>query len=313
MTKQIPFDLRGISPVDLLVEINDTKLVVFDTSDFGEIKADLINGVDAYFKRSFPLHQDFPASLRTKFFPLGLTYCVYPKKPDSFEFKRSFLEKKIKEKFKHLLKTSVHLLGSKNPLRFRFNITNCSHPPEPNLSPAIIFMCRLWDPLETKPKYRQQREEINLMRVNCIRGLKREFGKRFMGGLSHNEYTIKNFPDCLITDPQLTQFGNYVRLMQNFPIGVATTGLHESIGWKFAEYVAFSKAIVSEKLEYFVPELNDGSNYLGFTNVEECIHQTTLLMENKEKREAMMEANYQHYQQYGRPDLLVWNAITKVV
>lgn len=39
-------------------------------------------------------------------------------------------------------------------------------------------------------------------------------------------------------------------MVKESDICITTTGLHRSIGWKFAEYIAASKAIVTEKLNY---------------------------------------------------------------
>ncbi len=121
--------------------------------------------------------------------------------------------------------------------------------------------------------------------------------------------TRKHFPDCLISDPKMSNFKNYIQIMKQIPIGIATTGLHDSIGWKFAEYVAFSKAVVSEKLHYYVPGLKEGRNYLAFESADECVQQATRLMQDRSLREEMMRNNHTHYLNYGRPDVMVWRAL----
>ncbi len=42
-------------------------------------------------------------------------------------------------------------------------------------------------PDETKPKYQDQREQINQMRAECVQA--RLNLKSFLGGLAHNDYT----------------------------------------------------------------------------------------------------------------------------
>ncbi|MDR3562497.1 MAG: hypothetical protein P4N59_13835, partial [Negativicutes bacterium] len=50
-------------------------------------------------------------------------------------------------------------------------------------------------------------------------------------------------------------------------------------------------------------------NYLEFSTADECVEKVTLLMENKEKRNAMMQDNFIYYNNYLRPDMLVWNTL----
>ena len=150
---------------------------------------------------------------------------------------------------------------------------------------------------------------INDVRAGCIRALREKFGERFFGGAVPDEFARKNFPDCLVSDPEITRFGNYIRKMQQFPIGIATTGLHNSIGWKFAEYIAFSHAVVSEKLHYEAPGLMKDTHYLEFTTPGECVEAVGRLMDNRQMRTEMMFANHRYYENYLRPDKLVWNAL----
>ena len=61
----------------------------------------------------------------------------------------------------------------------------------------------------------------------------------------------------------------FLNIVKSSDICIATTGLHKSIGWKFGEYIAASRAIITEPLYYEIPgELKRGSNYLEFRNVE---------------------------------------------
>jgi hypothetical protein len=73
-------------------------------------------------------------------------------------------------------------------------------------------------------------------------------------------------PDNRMSDKKTTS-----GLLRDYPICVATTGLHGSIEWKMAEYIAVSKAIVSEELNYSVSaDFARGKNCLDFTTPEEC-------------------------------------------
>ena len=73
-------------------------------------------------------------------------------------------------------------------------------------------------------------------------------------------------------DSDICEKQNYMRIMKKSDICIATTGLHESIGWKMGEYVAAARGIVSEKLNYRVPgNFKEEKNYLVFSNIDECI------------------------------------------
>jgi hypothetical protein len=86
--------------------------------------------------------------------------------------------------------------------------------------------------------------------------------------------------------------------------------LFNSIGWKLAEYVAFSKAIVSEPLYFEVPgDFKKDKNYLEFTNAGQCVEQTLLLLNDQQKRAEIMENNNRYYNEYLSPDKLIWRTL----
>jgi hypothetical protein len=100
--------------------------------------------------------------------------------------------------------------------------------------------------------------------------------------------------------------------MRSHAICVATTGLHGSIGWKLAEYVAFSKAIITEKLVYTVPgDFGPGRNYIEFASPEDCAAAAMRLVEDRGLRERLMLNNVAYYRAYLRPDALVGNAMAR--
>ena len=148
-------------------------------------------------------------------------------------------------------------------------------------------------------------------RAECIRRLKNQFRGSFLGGLENNTFTQKNYPDCVVEQPWMTKKGEYLKQLNQAVIGIYTLGLHGSSGMKMGEYIAGSKAIVSEKLRYQAPgDFAKDKNYLEFSTLDECVEKVALLMENKEKRCAMMLENFRYYNNYLRPDMLVWNSIT---
>lgn len=177
----------------------------------------------------------------------------------------------------------------------------------------ILFFARLW-PTETalSNQENEERYAINIKRINLLRTLKRQFGDTFMGGLSDNLLTRKMAPD-LIMSSRLTRRDLYIKRMRCSDICIATTGLHGSIGGKMGEYVACSKAIISEPLKYnvpggFIPE----QNYLEFNDEEQCIVQVNRLLNHPETIITMQMKNHEYYEHYLRPECLIQNTLNSI-
>jgi hypothetical protein len=187
--------------------------------------------------------------------------------------------------------------------------------PEFNFPPKVLFMARAFGPeFANSIKKREEIDSVNNTRAKCIRLLRQEFREHFLGGFMHDDYAAAKFKDCLIPDKNLSLRGNYMRLMREFPICVATTGLHGSIGWKLAEYVSHAKAIVTEKLNYRVPgHFENGENYLDFVSAEDCVESSVRLFHDQDLRSKLMMANYRYYQSHLRPDSLVLNTLATVI
>jgi hypothetical protein len=140
--------------------------------------------------------------------------------------------------------------------------------------------------------------------------LKDSLGPRFTGGFSASRFTQENYADLVVAADSTSQ-QNYLRTLRAFPICVASTGLHGSTGWKLAEYVAFSKAILSERLLYDTPgTFEPPANYIEFTSAEECLNGAVRLIEDTALRQQIMQNNAAYYRAYVRPDALVRNALT---
>jgi len=179
--------------------------------------------------------------------------------------------------------------------------------------PRLLFNVKAFDPHNEPDRLAAKAEErmqINEMRAACIRALRTEFGRHFFGGFVPSGYARKHFKDELIREPELAAKKNYLRLLEAHPICVATTGLHGSIGGKFAEYVCLSKAILSERLNFSVPgALREGDNYLQFATVDECVEQARRLFVDRELRQRLMSHNARYYHAFLRPDMLILNTL----
>jgi hypothetical protein len=303
---QAPPHLRDAQGAHLKVVINDKTRVLYDVHDSYEIAPQDLDDVDFYFKRSYR-RDAIPAQCRDRVFPLGLNYSAAANRFSALALQRSlFLNRGIR-RLEELLRHFPGYRAAVEPIR----LLECLPPF--NMSPRVLFMTRLWNP-EPYPGIPQAKVEevmgINETRIQCIRLLKKEFGDTFFGGLEHSDFAAGRYPDLLVQPRKITLRKHYVRLVKSFPICIATTGLHGSIGWKFAEYVAMSRAIVSEKLHYECPGgLESGKNYLPFASPEECVDVAARLLGDRDLRLEMAKNNLLYYRNFARPDALVLQSL----
>ncbi|MCL2507599.1 MAG: hypothetical protein FWF05_00340 [Oscillospiraceae bacterium] len=186
--------------------------------------------------------------------------------------------------------------------------------PSPNREPRVLFMARLWDPAgdfsgQLNAEKSEERFKINETRAACIRACRREFGERFFGGVKAADFALREYPDIVIGDRDTVKKNQYLKYVKTFDINIATAGLHRSTGWKFAEYIAASRAIVSEPLYYeSAGGLADGQHYLSFRDENECLTKISELFDF-DARYAMMRKNRDYYQKFLRCDVLVENTL----
>jgi hypothetical protein len=310
-----PQHLKDIGGSQLSLVLDGNLVIHYDCHDAVELNEERLEDCDFYFKRSYSqAYVDALAKHKSKVFPLGLTYRVLPDKPDWRSVHRAFLAGRGLAGKMHAL---LDALDAGNWLKYNPRVREFEALPEPDLPPKVLFLVTAYDPYDSPGRSKQKIEQmvgINDTRAKCIRILRRELGPRFFGGFNHNPYTIKAYREFLVQDNEVTRKRNYIRLLKSFPICIATTGLHGSIGWKFAEYVALAKAVVSERLNYQVPgDLQAGRNYLEFASPEQCAEQAVRLMEDREQRARLMFNNAVYYRSYQRPDSLVLNSLLKVL
>ena len=86
-----------------------------------------------------------------------------------------------------------------------------------------------------------------------------------------------------------------------------------SQGWKFGEYVASSRAIVTEPLKYQIPGIfKQEDNYLEFENTSELVNNIRELLNDNEKTMSIMKNNFHYYNNYVQPDKLILNTLLKI-
>lgn len=287
------------SDMSVVRVLYDGKVIIYDLLD-GYLGTDrmvsLLKGCDLYFKRSYSSTKNavIPEELRKKIFPLGFNYhLTYKGCPLNDSLVKAMLK---------------FLLGKESMNSFtkeRFE----EKAEMPKSDPKILFLTRLWDPSECSDEHKDERIKINADRIALIKALKEKYGKNATAGISDSPFSRAVAPD-LIMDGSYTKRKNYLKLLHESDICIASTGLHGSIGWKTAEYVAAAKAIVSERLVYEVTgDFEEGKNYLSYSTPEECIAAVDRLYNDPYAIFEMKRANEEYYRLYLSPEALVENTL----
>jgi hypothetical protein len=306
--------LKEAAGAHLTVVVNGGMRLHYDCHDAVELNEQRLEDCDFYFKRSFS--EAYVAALpkpRARVLPLGLCYKVLPDAPELHTLHRTLMVRGAGAK----LATSLETLDDLNWLKYTPRVRDLQALPEPDAPPRVLFLAAAYDPYdkpERSPKKSAEIERTNEMRARCIELLRSSLGAHFYGGFVPGPYSSRAYPRLLVDEADVTRKRHYIRLLRSFPVCVATTGLHGSIGWKFAEYVALAKAIVSEKLNYQVPgDLAPERNYLEFTSPEQCVEQAARLLESRDERSRLMFNNARYYQAYLRPDVLVLSSLLRAL
>lgn len=156
---------------------------------------------------------------------------------------------------------------------------------------------------------------MNEQRIAIVREARKRLGKHFLGGIDIDNYAPTVAPDALIDGPGFSRKRTYLEILKGCSVGIANAGLEDSIGFKFAEYVCMSKAIVTAPIDkYLLPgNFEEGKNYLSFNDTaEDCVTKCELLLQNKGLLHYMMQNNYDYYLNYLQPDKLVMNILKTV-
>lgn len=310
-----PMQYRANLPI-AMAHIGGRKRIVFDMLDgvnFVEgaslhenlqtLNA-LAENSDFYCKRSYnaQLFKDLEFSGRIH--PYGL-HCDVTSRYSPLEYEWS-------------MRGARNLLRYWTPLRRILDYRShelLSHPPRCELKPLIIFQTHAWQISSTQSaSVRREMEDMNESRAMVIRTCRKHFGSRFIGGFTHSSYARAQYVDCLLDDERAGRRKNFQRMLPKITIGIATSGIHRSNGWKLAEYVAASRAIVSEPL-FYEPggTFLEGENYLTFKNRDSLIGALETLLKDVQLRESMMFRNYCYYRMFGSPCALLMHALQRAL
>ena len=293
----------------LLVGIDGAGLVFFDVRDGGGYRREILDEVAIYAKRSF--HRAVPGPNARRAVPLGVNYPVYLDRATALELVKALRQldksKRAVRRFCYSLARLVPSLGRALDLPI---VGSLAAPLDRPVPARAIFLARTWDPGEVPGLRRRDVEGLNDTRAECIRLLRKRFGERFFGGLARSAHALARYPDCVVDARTSTRRRDYLARLRDYSICVATTGLSDSIGWKFAEYLAFGKAIVCEPMKFELPgPIAAGRTFLEFTTPEGCAARVGELLEDGEARERMMADNAAYFAEFGAPDAVVARAL----
>lgn len=287
----------------------DHKQVCIDLSDSCEFRNnEWLSSSDLYFKRML-----LKENVNEKIRPFGLNYPVLYSN-DNFVARGYALSG---------LKGGVRSLARRNPILSSILDINIAHknssvshferlPLLETDNMRVIFYSRLWNPDKVNDNGKKnQRMVLNDIRIKAVSLLKKELGNRFIGGIQRDEYSEKVAGESLVQDNSIVHKKAYMANLRKSHIGIATEGLEESIGFKFAEYISMSMAIVSNSLEsYSLPgSLSANKNYLSYETAEACVSECFKLMEDKNRYFEMCMNNMQYYNNFLSPDKLMLNCL----
>ena len=307
--KKILVDKLFVNEMHLDVIINNSILIHYDVGDSKRINEEALSTCDIYFKRSYSIdyvNSYFPDKAQ-KIMPLGLYFLAIDNELDLYSLKRDIKFSSGINKLKSIIKH----FDRKNTITDSPYLKLFEQIPLASKEPKILFYAKVWDP-DFDGEYKLTTEDnadrllINQHRVSCIRALKKAYGDKFSGGIETSKFFQKYCKDLVIANTETTKRKNYIKLMQEHDICIATAGLHKSVGGKFTEYLAASRSIVTEPLEYeAIGSIKAGDNYFEFTTAEECVSVVDVLMNNVILRQKQMLKNYEYYHTFVRPDMQV--------
>lgn len=288
----------------------------YDLNDSSELAhPEALVYCDIYHKRSFcgdySIHGE-----NANILPYGLNYQVsagsimdYLKRVtgDWIHHPYNPMAKRERPHINTIIKYSRDILFPQTVNRELIESSQLASFPSMPLKQQVLFQCRLWDPASFPASARESIEILNTVRVESVRALKKELGERFIGGLQNNAYARAVAWDLVVSHS--TNRSRYLDLVKQSAVVVTTNGISDSIGWKMGEFVALAKAIVCEPLIHKLPGLfESGRNYLPYQTSHECVARCVELMENSHLAQEIMENNYNYFNRYVRPDVLMFNS-----
>lgn len=321
---------KYIHNVLIEVNFNNGLRICYDLADGYQSFIDMpkfdaiLDTVDFYFKRScdFKINKSLKNNQKIK--PLGFNY---PVSCENNPYDRFIYP--TNNPIDYAKKYVSYLRNIKKYQPFYYYDKFENTPKEHDRKYKILYSVRLWNHQEITlesvqngfpelelnkakqvlDKLQSDWKSVTNERIEQIRALKETFGEQFLGGVIKNEYSLKIASD-IIAPKEIVNRLNYIQLIKGDYVCIANRGLYNSIGWKFGEYIAASRAIITEPLAYeVVGNFEENKNYLTFNSTENLLNQAKQLLKNPKKIFEIERNNHAYYNEYLRPDKLIINTL----
>jgi hypothetical protein len=301
-----------ISEASLDIRVNDRWLLRYDMHDSAEVPAANVEGCDVYFKRSCRLADlNLPDNLRYRVRPLGLYFPVLPDQACRLALARALV---LSRSWRKRLGEIAAAAGIRCRQSAIPRLGDVERLPNPAWEEGILFFARAWNPQDFADSRRAEILSLNEFRAGCVRELRARLGSAFSGGLADDAFALRQYPDAVIANPSGARQQAYLARMTHCRAGVATRGLHDSIGAKLAEYVASARAWISEPLTHDLPSLLEpGRHYLPFSTPAEAAAQGHRLLSDPALAKMMMTENWSYYRTWSAPDVQLWRTLLHVL
>ncbi len=284
--------------------------VCFDMLDSTDAEESIVRAADVYFKRGYVarVHTVYDWQVKT-IRPYGLNYGCFAHN-HRFRDLWHALDRDDRRR--------LGVVGSvASRLSDRWQQRHGKHDElvvsaEVPAAERVMFTTRLWSRDQVPAMDPCVLERLNQSRVATVRALRSAFADRFSGGLVDNAAARALAADLVV--PEDTSRNAYIARMQRHLVCVTTTGLHGSTGWKFAEYIAASRCIVSEPLVQspMVP-VEDGVHFLSAATPDACVAACERLLSDAALAANMRRANARYYASHLRPDCLLQRCLKAAV
>ncbi|MCU0759998.1 MAG: glycosyltransferase [Steroidobacteraceae bacterium] len=311
-----PLHLRDKACWDVDLVVDDRWWARIDVHIGTEIDATAYRACDLYFKRYIDRRRTSGADW-PKLRPYTLVYDVVDEGFDRYEASRIAAQPlALPERARQLARFLVACLRSEVGAGSRLTLHDLRAAPDPGADPVALFMTRLWDPAR-HPQYclsgSDELHAMNELRAGCIRALRRELGPRFEGGVQRTPFTVREYRDIVHESVSDGSRRHFIEAVRRHPVCVTTAGPHRSNGFKFAEYVAMSRAIVAEPVDTEIPgRFTEPGNYLTFATPDACVDQVVRLLADPALRESQMRANARYFECWMQPERLARKLVDAV-
>jgi hypothetical protein len=244
----------------------------------------IIERVDRYFKRAFhrPELTALAPALAQKVEPFGLNYGCRST-ASAVQVVRKIGFPLLRRGFSGVQRLRQYW-STPAPAAFE-------QGPDAPVEGKVMFQTRLWTAEEIPP---DEVQPLNESRVAMVRGLKKAFGTRFVGGLVPTRLALEHYPDDVTPHP--SRYIEYLTLKKRCLVSVYTRGVEHSLAFKLGETLAASQCLVSVPLRYELPSpLVAWRNYLPFDTPAEAVAACDRLLTDYQLARAMRHANHEYY------------------